>query len=61
MQLGIWNGAGQIPGFGAAYEWAPAMSVNMTAATQKTPGVFRGAWAPHIRLTRDIGNISHRR
>ena len=39
MQLGIWN-----LGRGAAYEWAPAMSVNMTAATQKTPGAFRGAW-----------------
>ena len=43
MQLGIWN-----LGRGAAYEWAPAMSVNMTAATQKTPGVFRGAWVSDL-------------
>ena len=52
MQLGIWN-----LGKGAAYKWAPAMSVNLTAATQTQPGVFHGAWVPAIRLTRDIGNM----
>ena len=56
MQLGMWN-----LGRGQAWRWAPAMSANMTAASQQQqppqPGVFSGSWVPHLRLTRDIGNI----
>ena len=51
MQLGMWN-----LGEGAAYQWAPAMSRNMTAATASLPA-RRGSWVPHMRLTPDIGNI----
>ncbi len=52
MQLGVWN-----LGDGAAYQWVPTMSKNMTAHSLNQPGVTRGSWAPHMRLTRDIGNI----
>ena len=51
MQLGMWN-----LGAGAAYQWAPSMSKNMTAATASPPA-RRGSWVPHMRLTPDIGNI----
>lgn len=44
MALGMWN-----LGRGQAYQWAPSMSVNMTAG-------LNGAWIPHMRMTPDIGN-----
>ena len=47
MQLEIWN-----LGRGDAQKWAPTLSRNMTA--KSAPG--HGAFAPHIRLTGDIGN-----
>ena len=46
MQLEIWN-----LGLGDAQRWAPSLSRNMTAQSAQ-----HGAWAPHIRLTGDIGN-----
>ena len=49
MQLEIWN-----LGRGDAQRWAPTLSRNMTAASAPLPS--RGSFAPHIRLTGDIGN-----
>ena len=44
-------------GDGAAYRWAPAMSRSMTERSAHEPGGARGSWVPHLRLTRDIGNV----
>ena len=50
MQLLIFN-----LGRGDAYEWAPAMSHNLTART--AVGGRRGSYVPTLRLTPDIGNV----
>ena len=51
FQLGTWN-----LGRGRAWEWGPSMSESMIAASAGQPGIWTGAFLPHMRLTGDIGN-----